>query len=311
MDFVLAPVNGIMLGRGVSHNIFNSGFNRRVNLLNHGWRAGLLSRRRDCSRERKERSSRQCDGKSSLQEINHHGHVLMVKTGRRKCKATELVRSAALHNPSARCSSYRLPASTATAGMFTTAAASLSATAATGLSTTAATASLSAAADTAGLSATAATGLAAAGTGMSTAAATGLSAAGTGMSTAAAIMGSYCAWCAGLSAAARAGHATTAAGVTAAAAGIVTAIGHAAAAAAISSAAILDEAMTAPAVAVAPASPWAHAQEDAVIEIPRSVKTHGSAGVGRVVVVAPGTDRLNANPNHDLRVGRWRQGHAG
>jgi hypothetical protein len=52
--------------------------------------------------------------------------------------------------------------------------------------------------------------------------------------------------------------------------------------------------MASPTVAIAPIMPGANAKEDAVIEIPGPIKTVGSAGVGRVVVVAPLTDWRNA-----------------
>jgi hypothetical protein len=89
---------------------------------------------------------------------------------------------------------------------------------------------------------------------------------------------------------------------------IVAAIGHGATAAAIVSSTTVTETMPAPAVAISPASPWAHAKEDAVVEIPRPVKTVGRASVWRIVVVAVGTDRLNTNADDDLRLRRWRQG---
>jgi hypothetical protein len=115
--------------------------------------------------------------------------------------------------------------------------------------------------------------------------------------------GAYCAAGANCPAAARYRCSTAAARKTAA-------IGHGAAAAAIAAATAVGEAMTAPAVAIAPASPWAHAQEDAVVEVPRPIEAHGRAGVGRIVVVAVPTDRLNANTDDDLRASRWRQGQA-
>ena len=101
-------------------------------------------------------------------------------------------------------------------------------------------------------------------------------------------------WCTG-AIGSRASHCRAAAGKTAA-------IGHGAAAAAIAPAAAIDEAMAAPAVAIAPAGPWAHAQEDAVVEVARPVKSIGRAGVGRIVVIAVGTDRLNADADYDLRL---------
>src|ERR1035438_7008205 len=77
-------------------------------------------------------------------------------------------------------------------------------------------------------------------------------------------------------------------------AGKMAMIGRITAAAAIISSTTVTEAMPAPAVAISPASPWAHAEKDAVVEISRPVITVGRTCVGRIVVVAVGTDRLNA-----------------
>jgi hypothetical protein len=88
------------------------------------------------------------------------------------------------------------------------------------------------------------------------------------------------------------------------------AVGHGAAAPAIASAAAVTEAMAAPAVLIAPAGPWAHAQEDAVVKVPRPVKSIGRAVVRSIVVIAIGTDRLNAYIDNNLRLSRRRQGHA-
>jgi hypothetical protein len=94
------------------------------------------------------------------------------------------------------------------------------------------------------------------------------------------------------------------------AASIMTAIGHGAAAATIASATTVTEAMAAPAVAIAPASPWAHAQEDSVVEVSRPVKTHWRAGVGLIVVIAVRANRWYADVDDDLRASRWRHGQA-
>jgi hypothetical protein len=75
----------------------------------------------------------------------------------------------------------------------------------------------------------------------------------------------------------------------------------------IASSAIIDKAMSAPAVAVAPSSPRPHAQEYAVIEVSRSVEANRGAGVRRIVVVSVRTYRLNADANHHLGICRWRQ----
>jgi hypothetical protein len=81
-------------------------------------------------------------------------------------------------------------------------------------------------------------------------------------------------------------------------------IGRETASAVISSTTTAAETMTSPAVAIAPASPWAHAQEDTVVEIARPVKTNWCAGIWCVVIVTVGTSRLNADDN--LRVNLWR-----
>src|ERR1039458_7514755 len=78
-----------------------------------------------------------------------------------------------------------------------------------------------------------------------------------------------------------------------------------AAAATITSATTVAEAMAPPAVAVAPAGPRAHAQENAAIEVPRAVKTIGRAGVRRIVVVAVRTNGWNADVDDELsQIGR-------
>jgi len=87
-------------------------------------------------------------------------------------------------------------------------------------------------------------------------------------------------------------------------AAFVGATGRETAAAVVVSATAADEAMFAPAVAVAPTSPGPHAEEDAVVEVSWAVKAHGSAAVGRVVIVAVGADGLNSDAYHDLSVGR-------
>jgi hypothetical protein len=90
---------------------------------------------------------------------------------------------------------------------------------------------------------------------------------------------------------------------------MTTMIGIPAAAAVIAaSMAVIEVAMAAPAVLVAPAGPRTHAQEDAVEEVIRPVKARGCAAVRRIVVVAPLTDGWNADANDNLRASRWRQG---
>src|SRR5580658_7959952 len=96
------------------------------------------------------------------------------------------------------------------------------------------------------------------------------------------------------------------AGLPAAAACKTAAIGCRAAAAVITSSAFAHKAMAAPAVAVAPPGPWAHTQEDAVVEVPRPVEAIGRASVWRIVVIAVGTNRLNTNVDENLCFSRWR-----
>src|ERR1017187_4835674 len=57
MNFVIAPVNGIVFVHRVSLDILRSGFDRSVHLLNHGCRGDLLSRRRHRSQKRKDRGT--------------------------------------------------------------------------------------------------------------------------------------------------------------------------------------------------------------------------------------------------------------
>ena len=75
----------------------------------------------------------------------------------------------------------------------------------------------------------------------------------------------------------------------------------------IASSAIIHKAMSAPAMAVAPSSPRPHAQENAVIEVSRSVKANRGAGIRRVVVIAVRTYRLNTDADNYLSIRRWRQ----
>jgi hypothetical protein len=88
-------------------------------------------------------------------------------------------------------------------------------------------------------------------------------------------------------------------------------IGSLAATAAIASPTTLMEAMAAPSVPVAPASPWAHAQKDAAVEISWPVKPIRRAGIRCIVVIAVRTNGLNTQINDDLRRSNWRQGQAG
>jgi len=80
------------------------------------------------------------------------------------------------------------------------------------------------------------------------------------------------------SANAAAAHSRTASGMSA--------IRHGARSAVIVSSTLAAETMAAPTVAIAPSSPWAHAQEDAVVEVSWPVEAHGRAGVRGIAVVA-------------------------
>ena len=79
----------------------------------------------------------------------------------------------------------------------------------------------------------------------------------------------------------------------------------------IPSSATAIEAVFAPAVAVAPVRPRPHAQEDPVIEIARPIKATGRAAVWCVLVIAVGTDRLNAYADANLCAGGWHHGPGG
>jgi hypothetical protein len=130
-----------------------------------------------------------------------------------------------------------------------------------------------------------------------------------GMTTAAAAMTT-----AGMTTTAAATTEATAAATTEAAAAATTTAKTTAAM--IASATRTAEAMTAPAVAVAPVKPWAYTQEDAVVEIARSVKSVRRAVIRRVVIVAIFTNwrrtdfnanlwTADVNANANLRLGRW------
>jgi hypothetical protein len=98
---------------------------------------------------------------------------------------------------------------------------------------------------------------------------------------------------------------------TTAAACIAATAGRFTATAAIAAAAAAAKPMPTPAVAIAPAGPWAHAQEDPVIEVSRPVKPIRRAGIRRIVVIAILANRLNPDADRNLRLCRRRQGHAG
>lgn len=91
-------------------------------------------------------------------------------------------------------------------------------------------------------------------------------------------------------------------------ASVTPAIGRGATSAGIPSSATAAETVVAPAVAIAPTGPWAHSQENAVIEVAWSVEAIRSACVRRIVVVAIGANRWSTDIDDNLRPGRWRDG---
>ena len=88
------------------------------------------------------------------------------------------------------------------------------------------------------------------------------------------------------------------------AAGVFT-IGNVANSAVVSPSTVIHKAMTSPAVAIAPAGPWAHAHKDTVVEVSRPVISDGGTGIGRIPVVTVRTGGLNADVNGNLRLGCW------
>jgi hypothetical protein len=78
----------------------------------------------------------------------------------------------------------------------------------------------------------------------------------------------------------------------------------------VASMAMIDEAMFAPAVGVAPAGPRAHAQEDAVIEVIRPIEALGRAAVRPSLVIAPVANGWLADFDGNLRANLWRYGQA-
>ena len=96
----------------------------------------------------------------------------------------------------------------------------------------------------------------------------------------------------------------------AAAAGKAAVVGRISAAAAITAAAAVTKPVSAPAVAIAPTGPRAHAQEDAVVKVSWPIEAHGRTGVGRIVVIAVLANRLNTNSNYELRLCGRRHGQA-
>jgi len=77
----------------------------------------------------------------------------------------------------------------------------------------------------------------------------------------------------------------------------------------VATASTAAKAMPAPAVAVAPVSPWTYAQEDAIVKIARAEVAIGRAGVGRIVVIAiRAYRRRTANPDYELCLSGWHEG---
>ncbi|MGA2634676.1 MAG: hypothetical protein ABSF16_10605 [Terracidiphilus sp.] len=90
----------------------------------------------------------------------------------------------------------------------------------------------------------------------------------------------------------------------------MTTIGFITAASVITAAAAIHKAMPAPAVAIAPAGPGTHTQEDPVEEESRPVKAHWCAGIGWIFVVAVWADRWNADFDVNLCLCRWHKDQA-
>lgn len=89
---------------------------------------------------------------------------------------------------------------------------------------------------------------------------------------------------------------------------IMAMLGLIAGASVVAASAIVMEAMAAPAVRITPASPWSNAEEDAVVEISRSVEAHWRAFVGRgFVVTVRANRRWGADFNRNLCASCWRQ----
>ena len=70
------------------------------------------------------------------------------------------------------------------------------------------------------------------------------------------------------------------------------------------------EAILAPAVGITPAGPWAYAQKDAIVEVPRPVKAPLGAGIGWSFDIAERANGWFADFNDNLRANLWRQGQA-
>jgi len=88
----------------------------------------------------------------------------------------------------------------------------------------------------------------------------------------------------------------------------IRAIGCEAASTVIPSSTLVDKAMSAPAVIIAPACPRPHSEEDAVVEVSRPVEAHRRAGVWRIVVIAIRAHRLDSDADRYLRVCGRRHG---
>jgi hypothetical protein len=77
--------------------------------------------------------------------------------------------------------------------------------------------------------------------------------------------------------------------------GIMAMLGFITAASMVVASAIVMEAISAPAVGIAPASPGTHAKEDATVEIRWPIKSVRSASIGRSLIIAPLANRWNAD----------------
>ncbi len=75
----------------------------------------------------------------------------------------------------------------------------------------------------------------------------------------------------------------------------------------VASASSAAEAMTTPAMAVAPIRPWAHAQEDAAIEVARSIIATGCTAIRCIAVVAVDANGWG-DADGNLSVDGWHEG---
>jgi hypothetical protein len=86
---------------------------------------------------------------------------------------------------------------------------------------------------------------------------------------------------------------------------VMTVFGLPAAASVVAATAFTVEAIFAPAVSITPAGPGTHAEEDAVVKVPRPIESIGRASVGWSFVIAPLTDGWDADFDGNLSFRGW------